>query len=225
METDHLNGIQASMATASFGENAVDNRSQSRFCNRLYLPINHKFPFQKPRFPEKNSYPRIPLPVNRLKLSSSNKSELCKLFQRGVCHFGERCRYAHDMSEIGKPGFKSEEHLNEARQRNDVCRVRECRFSFSGLDCPYGEKCQYLHICDQNARVDLGPNRESYAINVVNGRRNGIGSDQIESKSLIACQFFHKSALYKSKLCLKYERLGSCPYGVQCTYAHGKAGG
>lgn len=202
-----MNDTQVSLAV-SCGENAVDNRSNSRFCDRKYLSIKSKILLKKPRFSERNSF------------------TLCKLFQRGACHFGQNCRYVHNVSGIGNLGLKSVagyEDLNGNRQRSDVCRVRECRFAYNELDCPYGEKCMYLHKCNQN--VDFGPNRENHGINVVDGRRYGSGGGKIESKSLIACQFYPKSAFYKSRLCVKFEMFGSCSYGEQCTYAHGKAGG
>ncbi|KAK6124930.1 hypothetical protein DH2020_041341 [Rehmannia glutinosa] len=178
MNTTHFNENRFSSPTESGGKNAFDNRPPSRILNQ-----HSGFDFKKPRFPERNSHPKIPLSVNRSKLYIPYKSELCLKFQRGKCHYGENCHFSHSTSEIRNPGFKPvamKENLNVDSKRNHVVsNLRECHYFSSGTDCPYGEKCQFLHKCDQKIRMD----RESCAINPLADRS---GSNQIPRRSLNA---------------------------------------
>ncbi|KAK6148949.1 hypothetical protein DH2020_016474 [Rehmannia glutinosa] len=216
MNTTHFNENRFSSPTESGGKNAFDNRPPSRILNQ-----HSGFDFKKPRFPERNSHPKIPLSVNRSKLYIPYKSELCLKFQRDKCHYGENCHFSHSISGIRNPGFKPvamKENLNVDSKRNHVVsNLRECHYFSSGTDCPYGEKCQFLHKCDQKIRMD----RESCAINPLADRS---GSNQIPRRSLNAGgKGYDKSVFRKTELCKKWERSGGCPYGVKCIYAHGKA--
>ncbi|KAI3455349.1 hypothetical protein Pfo_012012 [Paulownia fortunei] len=226
MDMSGFNDTQVSTPTDSGGKNTFDNRPPSRIRNQQSTSVHSIFDFKKPRFSERNWYPRIPLSVNRSKLSIPYKSELCLLFQRGRCHYGENCHFSHSMSEIRKPGFNTvamEEQLKEDSKRNAVCKMRECYWFSGGIECPYGDKCQFLHKCDQKVRRDVGLYRESYAVSAMNGVSDRSGSDQVKCRSLNAGEDYDKLDDRKTKLCIKWERFGCCPYGVKCIYAHGKA--
>ncbi|KAK4428032.1 Zinc finger CCCH domain-containing protein 39 [Sesamum alatum] len=227
MNPNHFNDAQVSSPTDFGGKNAFLNHQPSRIVNHQSSSIQHSnFDFKKPRFSERNPNPRIPLSVNRSKLSVPYKSELCLLFQRGKCYYGENCHFSHSISDIRNPGLNNlamEGHLNEdssKRNAHTVRKMKECHWFASGKDCPYGDKCQYLHKCDQTVRRDVGFSRQSYAVN--EGRDRSGTSDQIECHSLSAGEDY-KSVFCKTKLCMKWEKFGSCPYGEKCTYAHGKA--
>ncbi|KAL6559834.1 hypothetical protein OROGR_004951 [Orobanche gracilis] len=150
------------------------------------------FDFRNPRFSWRRSQPRS-------KPYVPYKSQLCLLFQRGKCYYGERCHYSHSLSEIRNPGWK--------------CHYGECFYFSNGEDCPYGEKCQFHHNCDQRVQEK---DREICAVNINN---------QIPWRSLSAGEkdYHRKLAFRKTKLCDKWEWLGVCPYGLSCDYAHGKA--
>ncbi|XP_011072245.1 zinc finger CCCH domain-containing protein 39-like [Sesamum indicum] len=223
MSMNHFNDTQVSNPADFGGKNTFDNCPQPRIANHQSSSIHSNFDFKKPRFSERNPNPRIPLSVNRSKLSVPYKSELCLLFQRGKCYYGANCHFSHSISDIRNPGLNTlamEGHLNEDSKRNTVRKMKECHWFASGKDCPYGDKCQYLHKCDQKVRRDVGFYRQSSA---VNGGKDRSGNDQIECHSFSAGEDYDKSVFCKTKLCMKWERFGSCPYGVKCTYAHGKA--
>lgn len=227
MNMSHCNDAQVSRPNDSGGKIAYDSRQQSLLRNPQPTSIGSSFDFKKPRFSERNSYPRIPLSVNRSKLRIPFKSELCMLFQRGRCYYGENCHYAHSVSEIGKAGFNTvatEEHLNDGSKRNDICAARECRWFSCGTICPYGDNCHYLHKIDQKVRRDVGFNRQRDAVSGVNGVIDRSGSAQIQCLSLNASEVFRKAA-WKTKLCAKWEMFGNCHHEARCTYAHGIAGG
>ncbi|KAL6584764.1 hypothetical protein OROMI_004053 [Orobanche minor] len=164
--------------------------TDSIFANRSDHNRIVDFDFRNPRFPGR-SHPRSkPVPY---------KSQLCLLFQRGKCYYGERCHYSHSLSEIRNPGLKR--HFGE------------CFYFSNGEDCPYGEKCQFHHNCDERVQKK---NRDICAVNI---------SNQIPWRSLSAGgkDYHRKLAFRKTKLCDKWEWLGVCPYGLSCDYAHGKA--
>lgn len=153
--------------------------------------------------------------VNRLKNSVPYKSELCLLFQKGKCYHGENCHFAHELSEIRQQSSKPVGMEELVRERNGVMRGRECHYFAKGLDCPYGDQCFYQHKCGGN----LGGN-----YSVLNSY--GSAGDSIEARSSSGGRNHDKSMLYyKTKLCEKWERDGSCPYEMNCTYAHGREGG
>ncbi|CAA2965768.1 zinc finger CCCH domain-containing protein 39-like [Olea europaea var. sylvestris] len=182
----------------------VNDASNQQFFNQSNAEFGH---FKKPRFSEAMRNPRVYLTINRSKLDIPFKSELCILFQRGKCYYGDNCHYAHSMSDIRNQSFNGPAN---GYQRNTMNKWKKCFKFSSGKGCPYGDKCQFLH-------ERVGEYRESSAISIVNG------ADQIECKSLNAGQEYKRLNFRKMKLCNKWEKFGSCPYGVNCVYAHGQA--
>ncbi|XP_051147652.1 zinc finger CCCH domain-containing protein 39-like isoform X2 [Andrographis paniculata] len=164
------------------------NHSNSRFGKRQFCFGHSDFDSVNPRMlHHHHSKPSIPY-----------KSELCLRFLRGKCFHGESCRFAHSTAEIRKP------ELNPV----DV-KMKECYWFSSGLDCPYGQTCQFLHKCDR--RITGGNHRNE--------------KDQVEcSGSLSGGGNADKTVSGKTKVCSKWERFGSCVYGGKCIFLHGKAG-
>ncbi|KAL6568068.1 hypothetical protein OROHE_003752 [Orobanche hederae] len=180
------------MNATRFCDTPASPPTDSSFANRSYHNRIAYFDFRNPRFPGRRSHPRS-------KPYVPYKTQLCLLFQRGKCYYGERCHYSHSLSEIRNPGLKR--HFGE------------CFYFSNGEDCPYGEKCQFHHNCDERVQKK---NREICAVNI---------SNQIPWRSLSAGgkDYHRKLAFRKTKLCDKWEWLGVCPYGLSCDYAHGKA--
>ena len=58
------------------------------------------------------------------------KSESCLQHKRGHCNYGADCIFSHDMPE------------DQYRLMN---RARLCRFFMNGKNCPYGNRCHFLH--------------------------------------------------------------------------------
>lgn len=211
MNTNHFDDARISVPVDFGGKNAYDHRPQSRMPNKQSFSDHG---FKKPRFLGRYSpYPRIPIWVNRAKLSIPYKSELCLLFQKGRCFYGENCHFAHKLSEIRKPGLKTAAMEDHVSERNAMCRGRECHYFSSGADCPYGDDCNFIHKCNQIVRRDGA---------VWNGVSDRSGSDWIDCSSLSGGQHNDKSIFHKTKLCARWEENCSCPYGKKCTYAHGR---
>ncbi|XP_057772899.1 zinc finger CCCH domain-containing protein 39-like [Salvia miltiorrhiza] len=156
---NHFDDSQISAPVNFGGKIAYDDRPQPRNPNQQSFP---DLGFKRPR-------PRIPLSVNRSKLSIPYKSELCLLFQRRKCYYGENCHYAHNPNEIRRHNphrcdlnvGRDEAGLNRMSGRGDGDWI-ECRNLRSGGSrhyktrlcakwversgsCPYGEKCTYAH--------------------------------------------------------------------------------
>lgn len=215
MNTNRFYDARISVPVDFGGKNACDDRPQSRIPNPQSL-TDHGF--KKPRSLGRYSpYPKVPIWVNRAKLSIPYKSELCLLFQKGKCFYGENCHFAHKPSEIRKPGLKTAEMEEPYSERNAMCRGRDCHYFSSGMDCPYGDDCNFLHKCGHIVR------RDGAGLNEVSDRGR---NDWIDCSSLSGGQHYDKSIFHKTKLCARWEEsFGSCPYGERCTYAHGREGG
>ncbi|KAL8043045.1 hypothetical protein ABFX02_09G092800 [Erythranthe guttata] len=153
--------------------------------------------------------PRIPLSVNRSKLNIPYKSEICSLFQRGKCYYGDNCHFSHTTTVIRNLGFQSvaaaavEEHLNNEEEddsrRNSVYESKVCRWFSGGAVCPFGDRCSFLHVIEERVHSD-------HEIRCWNFNY-GVNCDK---------------SVWKTKLCMKWLRFGDCPFGLKCSYAHGR---
>ena len=79
------------------------------------------------------------------------KTEICKYWeQKGHCHFGEKCAFAHGAHEL--------------RQKLKVLsgyKAKKCvRFHIEGY-CPYGRRCQFLHSL-RNQYTQIEQEKRSY---------------------------------------------------------------
>ncbi|CAI9786991.1 unnamed protein product [Fraxinus pennsylvanica] len=117
----------------------VNDASNQQFFNQSNAEFGH---LKKPRFSEAMRNPRASLTINRSKLDILFKSELCMLFQRGKCYYGDNCHYAHGMSDIMNSSLRG---LANGYQRNTMNKWKTCFKFSSGKGCPYGDKCQFLH--------------------------------------------------------------------------------
>ncbi|XP_009620361.1 zinc finger CCCH domain-containing protein 39-like isoform X2 [Nicotiana tabacum] len=132
----------------------------------------------------------------------------CLQFKRwGSCSYGDECRYAHITGPL--KGIRVED------QRN-LSKVKSCHFFGSGKECPYGNKCHFLHERNQKPEGGVGFCRISSAISIATiGRevRNNTSSDAVDLRI----------KLLKTRFCINWERTGTCAYGSKCQFAHGKA--
>ncbi|XP_071902815.1 zinc finger CCCH domain-containing protein 39-like [Coffea arabica] len=130
------------------------------------------------------------------------KSESCLQHKRGHCNYGADCIFSHDMPE------------DQYRLMN---RARLCRFFMNGKNCPYGNRCHFLHQSVKHVKGGSGVAREKAAVTVVNsGPEEGVRKES----DRLACK--RKAVFWKTGLCNNWDRNGSCPYGVRCQYAHGE---
>ncbi|CAB4272751.1 unnamed protein product [Prunus armeniaca] len=114
-------------------------------------------PFKKPKTSEVVLISTIPMAQNKM-LPCNFKTRLCNNFKMGNCYYGQRCCFAHGISDLRKTwrnwqgleteeGFKARTY-DRGRTSNDVCRL-----FFNGGKCTYGDKCRYPHhVTPENIR-------------------------------------------------------------------------
>lgn len=194
---------------------------------------------KKPRISESllNSSSRTSISsTSRLKQARAinAKSEPCLLFKRGYCKYGTNCIFSHDETLEARKLLVS--HFNGGGgivtdgQHRMMSRVKLCSFFTNGENCPYGNGCHFLHQDVKNVKGGLDVPREKVSVTVVSTgaevekKYDKLDCKRFENVNSDANQMQQKSVLRKTRLCHKWERNGSCPYGVKCIYAHGERG-
>lgn len=155
---------------------------------------------------------------------------MCLKFLDGNCRNGESCTFAHGAEDLRDPPPNWQEIVAKDRglgNWNDDQRVHKmkiCKKFYNGEECPYGEKCNFLHI-------DSGESNVIRIGTMGGGNGNRSGSDQIEvnrNLNLVSDGLRGNSNMkptyWKTKLCSKWEMTGYCPFGERCHFAHGFSG-
>ncbi|VFQ87341.1 unnamed protein product [Cuscuta campestris] len=93
----------------------------------------------------------------------SHARERCYLFTKGRFAYGERCRYAHVVGNIGESGAGNV-RLNPIQRSGE--RINLCQYFVGGRHCPYGDNCRFLHeyAGENRCNPGSGVHRESSAI-------------------------------------------------------------
>ncbi|XVF34706.1 hypothetical protein REPUB_Repub18cG0082100 [Reevesia pubescens] len=212
-------------------------------------------PFKRPRHSEDSqsnvvhctpTNPRMPLnpPINKGTTNIFFKTRMCAKFRLGTCRNGEGCNFAHGIEDLRQPppnwqelvGGREEEHPsgNFNDDQKIIHRMKLCKKFYNGEECPYGDRCNFLHEDPSKFRDDMGRFRESSAISIgTTGPPAGLGtvSDQSEGNRAVnstASDAFRGNmkpvcpVYWKTKLCTKWETTGHCPFGEKCHFAHGQ---
>ncbi|KAL2480698.1 Zinc finger CCCH domain-containing protein 39 [Abeliophyllum distichum] len=138
------------------------------------------------------------------------KTRICAKFMEGTCRNGEHCTFAHGPKDLREPPPNWQELVREKERavgnliddQRVIHRMKICKKFYNGEECPYGEKCNFLHERPMKIQTDISrQHRESVAITV-----------PILSKQRLA--------FWKTKQCSKWE-IGQCPFGERCHFAHG----
>ncbi|XP_058182529.1 zinc finger CCCH domain-containing protein 39-like isoform X2 [Rhododendron vialii] len=207
-------------------------------------------PFKRPRNLEPNqpnNFTPFQPPMNNPRVMMNNptpppsnkgtghiffKTRMCLKFLDGNCRNGESCTFAHGAEDLREPPPNWQEMVAKDRglgNWNDdqrlIHRMKICKKFYNGEECPYGEKCNFLHI-------DSGESPVIRIGTVGSGVGNRSGSDQVEvSRNLnLGCDGLRgnsstmKPTCWKTKLCSKWEMTGHCPFGERCHFAHGFSG-
>ncbi|GKV06405.1 hypothetical protein SLEP1_g18303 [Rubroshorea leprosula] len=218
-------------------------------------------PFKRPRHSEDiqtdavqctltNS--RMPMnpPVNKGINNIFFKTRMCAKFRMGACRNGENCNFAHGMEDLRQPppnwqelvggrevGGREWDEERPMESWNDdqkiIHRMKLCKKFYNGEECPYGDRCNFLHEAPTRYRDDSMKFRESSAISIGTTGASlgcGSGSNQSEGNRPLnsstgsdALRASTKPVYWKTKLCMKWEITGHCPFGEKCHFAHGQS--
>ncbi|KAL0428503.1 UNVERIFIED_CONTAM: Zinc finger CCCH domain-containing protein 39 [Sesamum latifolium] len=148
-------------------------------------------PFKRPRTNEKpqnfSSFqqmnPRINppnIPGNKGTSHIFYKTRICAKFTEGTCRNGEHCTFAHGNEDLREPPPNWQELIREKERgagngswgddQRMIHRMKICKKYYNGEDCPYGDKCNFLHERGppqlKKFKVDMPGQRESSAISI-----------------------------------------------------------
>ncbi|KAF5802847.1 putative transcription factor C3H family [Helianthus annuus] len=186
------------------------------------------------------------IPVNRGTTHIFYKTRMCQKFLDGICRNGDGCTFAHGPNDLREPPPNWQELVKDNRGGNAggnwnwnddqkiIHRMKICKKFYNGDECPYGERCNFLHESPAKfkaeAGVDGGRTRESSVINIRTVVDRGqsqteagqdcitIGkTDQDASRGSV------KTSFWKTQICGKWEMTGQCIFAEKCHFAHGLA--
>ncbi|KAJ8751511.1 hypothetical protein K2173_016739 [Erythroxylum novogranatense] len=207
-------------------------------------------PYKRPKNSEdSNSRMSLPtnVPVNKGIAKIFFKTRICAKFRNGACRNGENCNFAHGMQDLRQPppnwqelvgvGGRIEEDRSGPNWDDDqsiIHKMKLCKKFYNGEECPYGDRCNFLHENPAKFRDDGGRFRESSAISIgttsqpINqgsGGSNVVEVNRNVSNAYVADAYRVnvKPVYWKTKLCTKWETTGHCPFGDKCHFAHGQA--
>ncbi|KAF4377767.1 zinc finger CCCH domain-containing protein 39 isoform X1 [Cannabis sativa] len=187
-------------------------------------------------------------PVNKGVSNIFFKTRLCAKFKVGLCRNGENCNFAHGIEDMRQPPPNWQELVGGRERDNEdrsssgnweddqkiIHRMKLCKKFYNGEECPYGDRCNFLHEDPAKYRDDLGRFRESSAISIgttpppppVNQGNVPSNSDDNRAVNSVSdsSRAIVKPVYWKTKLCNKWEQTGHCPFGEKCHFAHGYAG-
>lgn len=181
-------------------------------------------------------------PVNKGPTNIFFKTRVCAKFRQGTCRNGENCNFAHGEADLRQPppnwkdlvgvGGVREEREEEDRPSGNwdddqriIHKMKLCKKFYNGEECPYGDRCNFLHEDPSKFRDDVGRFRETSAISI---GTTGMPAGQVSGSNHNEVNRPLNNAggmnMYrKTKLCSKWET-GQCPFGEKCNFAHGLAG-
>lgn len=213
-------------------------------------------PFKRPRNSEETQSNPMPYPpamnnsrvhplnapVNRGANNIFYKTRLCANFKNGACRNGENCNYAHGIEDIRQPPPNWQELVtvrdedrpltgNWEDDQKIIHRMKLCKKFNNGEECPYGDRCNFLHEEPAKFREDSGRYRESTTISIgttgapmihVSSTNNSEDTRPVNA-GMDAFRVNMKPVYWKTKICNKWEQTGKCPFGEKCHFAHGQA--
>ncbi|KAJ9548678.1 hypothetical protein OSB04_021221 [Centaurea solstitialis] len=236
------------------GETNDSNRPRNNQPEKVNMNLPKSTPLP-PAVPRTN--PPI-LPVNRGTTHIFYKTRMCQKFLEGTCRNGDSCTFAHGADDLREPPPNWQELVKDNGNRGGgggggnwnedqkiIHRMRICRKFYNTGECPYGEKCNFLHESPSKFKaesgaapvpMDMGRSRESSVINIQTVvdraqteaahllHRNG---DAVQVSSVTsdpdAVRASMKATYWKTRMCSKWETTGQCMFGDKCHFAHGLA--
>ncbi|KAK3029103.1 hypothetical protein RJ639_039247 [Escallonia herrerae] len=241
-----------------YGGNSNGNSSDGGFWPQLPMNNDSSLPhsrfehmpsFKRPRISDNNSSPnpapfppmnrRINPPVNKGTTHIFFKTRMCAKFLEGNCRNGDNCTFAHGSEDLREPPPNWQELVKDRgagswNEDQQIHRMKICKKFYNGEECPYGERCNFLHErpIKFQTETEIPRDRESSAIIVGTmgaymGHRGD--TDQAEvNKQVNSGSDAHrvnilKPAFWKTKICSKWEATGYCLFGERCHFAHGES--
>ncbi|KAI9907925.1 hypothetical protein PsorP6_003241 [Peronosclerospora sorghi] len=135
---------------------------------------------------------------------------VCRHWLRALCMKGDNCEFLHqyDMSKMPECRWGMECQVPECPFRHvpDEERV-ECAFYKQGF-CSHGSSCRYRHI--KLAREEC-PDMADFAL-----QSKVADEENVKRRKAQPVNEFFKIAI-----CKHWEKMGSCPFGDECHFAHG----
>lgn len=135
---------------------------------------------------------------------------VCRHWLRALCMKGDNCEFLHqyDMSKMPECRWGMECQVPECPFRHvpDEERV-ECAFYKQGF-CSHGASCRYRHI--KLAREEC-PDTADFAL-----QAKVADEENVKRRKAQPVNEFFKIAI-----CKHWEKIGSCPFGDECHFAHG----
>ncbi|KAM3302797.1 zinc finger CCCH domain-containing protein 39 [Capsicum chacoense] len=220
-----------------------------------HSPMNHELyesysqfehvPFKRMRdsdnnLPNSSTYPAMNSRVNLPNLPGGKgtshifyKTRMCAKFLEGTCRNGEHCTFAHGVEDLREPPPNWQDLVREkdrgAENWNDdqkiIHRMKICKKFYNGEECPYGEKCNFLHERPPKFKNDMLRQRESSAISIgTTGNRSDPELIEISKHGNADSDAVRiKPVYWKTKICSKWETTGQCPFRDRCHFAHGQS--
>lgn len=183
------------------------------------------------------------------------KTRLCAKFRMGQCRNGENCNFAHGEEDMRQPppnwqelvsGRTDDRGGSGGNWEDDdkiIHRMKLCKKFYNGEECPYGERCNFLHKEPPKHRASPVTTvrsreipRESSAISIGTTRppvvqQTGGAFDQFNNanKLVIEPPFDPsrgnmRQVFWKTRICSRWEITGDCPFRDKCHFAHGHSG-
>ncbi|XP_057770395.1 zinc finger CCCH domain-containing protein 39 [Salvia miltiorrhiza] len=181
-------------------------------------------PFQpmNPRINQTNVPNPNPNPINKGTSHIFYKTRICAKFMEGSCRNGEQCTFAHGVEDLREPPPNWQELIREKERGNGgggwgddqrmIHRMKICKKYYNGEECPYGDKCNFLHERPspplKKLKVDMPGQRETSAISI--GVTGNTGELDPAAPG------------WKMRICSRWE-MGQCNYGERCHFAHGNS--
>lgn len=168
--------------------------------------------------------PRMTLPQSNRSDHIFYKTRICTKFRFGACRNGNNCNFAHGAEEIRQPPPNSQKLVgpcnddrlqleNRAEYQKIIQRMKLCKHYCNGEECPYGDKCIFLHEDPAQFRNEYSlKSRECFAITIETN--NLEGSRNVNKQA--------RGTYRKTKLCRNWKETGYCSYGKNCLFAHGE---
>lgn len=215
--------------------------------------MSESLTLKRPRnFDEIQSNPRPnppPPPVNKGTTNIFFKTRMCAKYKVGMCRNGEGCNFAHGSEDLRQPPPNWQELVGAPREDDHrpssdnwdddqkiIHKMKLCKKFYNGEECPYGDRCNFLHEERAKFRDDSWRFRETSAIcigtttlstNGSSGPANGLANQQEAIRNVnvgVDPRLIMNPVYWKTKLCTKWEITGLCPFGEKCHFAHGLAG-